>query len=79
MEAITSQTTAFGIGDGGGVSIEQNTTISINGTTVFQSNLEYGCGDAIYAVNDSTVYLRENTKLINNSAHSDGDGIFGRR
>jgi len=55
---------AFGIGDGGGVSIEQNTTMSIKGTTVFQSNLAYGCGDAIYAVNDSTVYLRENIKLI---------------
>ena len=54
----------FGISDGGGVSIEQNTTMSINGTTVFQSNLAYGCGDVIYAVNDSTVYLGENIKLI---------------
>ena len=44
---------AFGIGDGGGVSIEQNTTMSIKGTTVFQSNLAYGCSkNAIYEVND---------------------------
>ena len=27
----------------------------------------------------STVYLRENIKSINNSAHSDGGGIYGRR